>query len=442
MKKNKIYPQMPVKKTFLYGRLISGKSLGDVIYVKARRKYCFRLLLVFESGDVKMVQRTASSNKQLARQERDEALMEIAKGSFIPFSYTVKEFYDFWFYHYMIGQKRITYNTYNAYRNIIENYLLPAIGHKMLNTLQRKDLVNALSAIPYQKVQRTAIGVVTGSLCYAQKHNYLSRDIYTGISSEVKQPCLKKKVDTRQQVYTVEQAAHLLYLCKQQEPMIYLPMLLAVTAGLRISEITGLRYSDIDFLGRKLFVERQLGKNLYIEKEQENRPVLCSELPLKTKNSKRAVVLADFVLDEILLERQRYEKRKASNPGFLDLGYICCHENGQCHNRSFYIKPYNRLMEQSGISRLPWRKFRNTYATILAQYQVNTKTISKCLGHSSPEFTSRVYVAFQEQETYDISKIIEDYVLTHHLLPKKQGSVEQRPYQLPDALAYRNYFYD
>ena len=111
MKKNETYPQMPVKETFLYGRLISGKSLGDVIYIKTRRKYCFRLLLVFESGDVKMVQRTASSNKQMARQERDTALMEIAKGNFIPFSYTVKEFYDFWFYHYMIGQKRIAYNT-------------------------------------------------------------------------------------------------------------------------------------------------------------------------------------------------------------------------------------------------------------------------------------------------------------------------------------------
>ena len=69
MKKNEPYLQMPVKETFLYGRLISGKSLGDVIYIKARRKYCFRLLLVFESGDVKMVQRTTSSNKQLARQE-------------------------------------------------------------------------------------------------------------------------------------------------------------------------------------------------------------------------------------------------------------------------------------------------------------------------------------------------------------------------------------
>ena len=72
-------------------------------------------------------------------------------------------------------------------------------------------------------------------------------------------------------------------------------------------------------LARNFFVERQLGKNLYMEVAQENRPVLCSELPLKTKNSKRAVVLADFVLDEILLERQRYEKRKASDPEFLDL---------------------------------------------------------------------------------------------------------------------------
>ena len=147
MKKNETYPQMPVKETFLYGGLISGKSLGDVIYIKTRRKYCFRLLLVFESGDVKMVQRTTSSNKQLARQERDEALMEIANGSFIPFSYTVKEFYDFWFYHHMLGQKRITYNTYNAYRNIIENYLLPKLGHKKLDALQRRDLVKAFCLV-------------------------------------------------------------------------------------------------------------------------------------------------------------------------------------------------------------------------------------------------------------------------------------------------------
>lgn len=78
------------------------------------------------------------------------------------------------------------------------------------------------------------------------------------------------------------------------------------------------------------------------------------------------------------------------------------------------------------------------------------KTISKCLGHYSPDFTSRIYVASQKQETYDISKIIEEYVLAHHLLSKEQGcvepkrqcNVEQKPYLLPDAHTYWNYFYD
>ena len=87
------------------------------------------------------------------------------------------------------------------------------------------------------------------------------------------------------------------------------------------------------------------------------------------------------------------KKRKASDPEFLDLATSAVMKTGSAITIVFYIKSYNRLMEQSGISRLPWRKFRNTYATVLAQYQVNMKTISKCLGHYSPDFTSRIYVA-------------------------------------------------
>ena len=106
MQKKK-YPLFPaVKEPFFYGNIISGRSLGDVVYLASRKKYCFRLQLVFESGDVRTVQRT-SSDKQTARMERDLALMHIARGTFIPFSYTDREFYEYWFYHHMIGEKRI-----------------------------------------------------------------------------------------------------------------------------------------------------------------------------------------------------------------------------------------------------------------------------------------------------------------------------------------------
>lgn len=57
MQKKK-YPLFPaVKEPFFYGNIISGRSLGDVVYLASRKKYCFRLQLVFESGDVRTVQR-------------------------------------------------------------------------------------------------------------------------------------------------------------------------------------------------------------------------------------------------------------------------------------------------------------------------------------------------------------------------------------------------
>ena len=93
-------------------------------------------------------------------------------------------------------------------------------------------------------------------------------------------------------------------------------MLLAVTAGLRVSEAIGLKYEDIDFLNKKLTVTRQLGRSLYPENSHIERPALSQEIQLKTARSHRQVELADFVLDEILLERQRYEKRKAEDPAF------------------------------------------------------------------------------------------------------------------------------
>lgn len=440
MQKKK-YPLFPaVKEPFFYGNIISGRSLGDVVYLASRRKYCFRLQLVFESGDVRTVQRT-SSDKQTARMERDLALMHIARGTFIPFSYTVREFYEYWFYHHMIGEKRISYNTYTSYRSILNNHILPVIGHQKLDCLQRKDLIRALRKIPSRNVQRTAIGMISGSLRYAQERSYFPVNIYSGLNYELKKSGLfQKETKTEANVYTVEQDAHLLHLCRKQEPQIYLPMLLAVTAGLRVSEAIGLKYEDIDFLNKKLTVTRQLGRSLYPENSHIERPALSQEIQLKTARSHRQVELADFVLDEILLERQRYEKRKAEDPGFQNLGYICCQKDGRCYNRRFYTDAYNRILQQCEFPRLEWRKFRNTYATILSDYQVHIKTISQCLGHYSPDFTKKVYVFVKEPDVYDISHAIGEYVSTNRLLPVPRSWKETDVYLLPGDSVYREYF--
>lgn len=54
----------------------------------------------------------------------------------------------------------------------------------------------------------------------------------------------------------------------------------------------------------------------------------------KTRNSVRAVSLADFVIDEIILQRQKYEELRDNFSDFQDYGYLCCQDNGLPYNRS------------------------------------------------------------------------------------------------------------
>lgn len=107
------------------------------------------------------------------------------------------------------------------------------------------------------------------------------------------------------------------------------------------------------------------------------------------------------------------------------------------------LESYQQSMDayQDQISRLKKsRKFRNTYATILSDYQVHIKTISQCLGHYSPDFTKKVYVFVKEPDVYDISHAIGEYVSTNRLLPVPRSWKETDVYLLPGDSVYREYF--
>ena len=160
MSRKKTYPIPDVNKTFFYGNVVSGRSMRDVVYLKSRKNYSFRLFLIFESGNTKIVQRSGYPDKILTRQKRDETLMQISKGTFVSFSYSVREFQDYWLYYHMIHDKHITYNTFIMYRNLIMNYINPVIGAKWLNKLKREDLVKVLHKISSKDLQRTAIGKI------------------------------------------------------------------------------------------------------------------------------------------------------------------------------------------------------------------------------------------------------------------------------------------
>ena len=159
--------------------------------------------------------------------------------------------------------------------------------------------------------------------------------------------------------------------------------------------------------------------------------LLTQEKRTKTHNSVREVPIADFVVDEIILQRRHYEELKELlGEEFHDLGYLICQDNGLPWNRSFKDDAYKRVVDKCGFKFVQWRKLRTTYATVLAQYNVSMKAISSSLGHYSTDFTKEVYVK-SKRKVIDLASMIKPFA--DEIL---YASEDSKSMEMPDVTNY------
>jgi integrase len=128
----------------------------------------------------------------------------------------------------------------------------------------------------------------------------------------------------------------------------------------------------------------------------------------KTKNGESRTVhlneRAMAVLNEL-------KERKELEPRTRDSTYIFPSRDGANRPYIFDIrKSFARVCKSASISNFRLHDIRHTHASILAQSNVSLLTISKLLGHKSPDITNR-YAHFAsddlKQATDKVSKVID-----------------------------------
>lgn len=136
--------------------------------------------------------------------------------------------------------------------------------------------------------------------------------------------------------------------------------LLAGSCGLRIGEILGLKWSDIDEINLTISIKRQLKK---IKKKKKYG--LGS---LKNKNAYRVVPLSDNVYNEL-------KNFKNTNPiNFNDRLF-------NFTNTASMASRLSELYSDKGYD-ISVHELRHTYATTLIANGVDFKTVAKLMGHS------------------------------------------------------------
>jgi len=197
------------------------------------------------------------TTKKDAQQHEAEMKMKLSNPAYSPTQnaqgrMAVKDYMPDWLEKY--GKVNLRPSTYESYKSIINIHINPNIGHvqlreitpAMLDDIFKKMYDKGLSQTTVRNVHR----VLSVSLEGARKYRYIehnpARDVLTKFGQQGKTP----------DPYTVQQMQQLMGHVSGTEWE--LPVMLGGMYGLRMSEILGLRWQNVDMEKRTFAVVEQL----------------------------------------------------------------------------------------------------------------------------------------------------------------------------------------
>ena len=147
----------------------------------------------------------------------------------------------------------------------------------------------------------------------------------------------KKRTETKRKTFSLQQLQNILLTCKKEEPNYYLLMLICSTTGIRISEALGLQFENVDFSNRQLHIIWQKGRTIYGD-GWESQMATSQLIQTKTYSSVRNVEIPQFVLDEIILAKNKYDYLNQNDVNFhYTPDFVVVNSNGRPLSRDFKI---------------------------------------------------------------------------------------------------------
>ncbi len=206
--------------------------------------------------------------------------------------------------------------TYEGYESIVRVRIVPRIGRSQLSKITPLDLQGL-----YADLQKTGLSNRSIHHTHRTLHRAFVQAVGWGLIPRnpcdgVTPPQPKRRefrVLTQAQVNTLIDAttdhpAHALYV-------------LAITIGMRIGELLGLRWEDIDLDANRLVVRRAL--------QRQNEAGLVFVEP-KTSRSRRSIVLGQRAVVALRQHRARQlEQRLFAGPDWQDYDLVFCNGTGR-----------------------------------------------------------------------------------------------------------------
>ena len=310
---------------------------------------------------------------------------------------TLKDFMSAWLENVVSTNVKPT--SIQCYQSYLKVNIAPHLGEvkvqdltpAMIDEWMRKLLQNGMSKNTVSAIH----AFIHAALDYAEYHSQL---ISSNPVAYIKVPKNAPRNVIERKIITPEQFNSLLEKYPFGSPF-YMPLMLLYHTGMRLGEVLGLSWSDIDFAAKRINLWRQIR---YISK----RGYFFTSL--KTESSNRYVLVDDFLLGEL----RRWQLQQRENEKHFGNSYVYIYREADGHierkskslpapdgekvplvctrdNGNFVLQGgFMRILRSAGLNT---HSFRHTHVTQLIEGGATPKGVACRVGHANAAITQNLY---------------------------------------------------
>lgn len=330
-------------------------------------------------------------------------------------------------------------STYSNKQGLIENYIIPTIGHVKLtdlNTMNMDRYYRSLSKVravssKYNKASTEYITEYIIHEIWKIIRNAFNQAVRWGIMEDNPASGVRrrKRKPKQTEIWTVEEFFTAQKAC--QDPILSLAMHLGFACTMRLGEILGLRWKDVHISQKdkeankqRITVNSELSRiNKDVLELLGHRDVLFRFPPLikgthtelvlktpKTESSIRDIYIPETVANMLRKRRDLIREEKSLFIGdYQDYDLVFCNSLGRPIEHSLIHRSLTELIHETGLKPVVFHSLRHSSITYkLKLTSGNMKAVQGDAGHSTYKMVGDVYAHILDEDRKQNAVLFEE----------------------------------